>query len=154
MTDRILALRFTRRAIGAAAIAAGEMTLLDGRFLSPRPERVVPSALRYVETLLDIAKPTLVAIDAPAHAGTRGSGLVAEVERLLTQRAVATLRLERHDLLSAFGVRRLNDRRELRDLVRILWPDADWARRSTPHVIDAAAAGFFAETEAAPKGPA
>src|SRR5688572_29096646 len=105
MTHAILALRFTRRAIGAAAIRQGEMTLLDGRFLSPRPERVVPSALRYLDKLLEIVKPTLVAIDAPtAGRHTRGLLLLAEVEALLATRGIPLLRLDRHDLLAAFGV--------------------------------------------------
>ena len=144
----ILALRFTRRAIGAAAITGGDMSLLDGRFLSPRPERTIPSALRYVEKLLDLVRPSVVAIDAPAVADTRGAALITEVTGLLERRKVAILRLERHDLLAAFGVTRLHDRRELRELVRILWPDLQSVTKSKPHVTDAAAAGFFAETEA------
>ena len=155
MKTSILTLRFTRRAIGAAAISAGELSLLDGRFLSPLPmERAIPSALRYIDKLLELTHPTTVAIDAPGSDGsTLASALRTEVERRLLSLGIPILVLDRSDILAAFGVTRVVDRRQLRELMEILWPGMDRVKgKVKPYVADAAAGALFSECQVALDG--
>src|SRR5688572_11790219 len=65
MIETLLTLRISRRAIGAAVLRAGELTLLDGRYLNSVPDRTVPAALRYLEKLLQLTHATSVVVDAP-----------------------------------------------------------------------------------------
>lgn len=147
MIHSILTLRFTRRAIGVAVIRGGEMFLLDGRFLNPRPERTLPAALRYLEMVIEQTKPTAIAIDAPGSDGSTLAERIREVvERLARDRRIPLLVLERSDILSSFGVTRIADRRTLRELIQILWPGIeDVTRKVKPYVADAAAAALYAE---------
>jgi hypothetical protein len=149
MKYSILTLRFTRRAIGAAAIRDGEMSLLDGRFLTSRPERSIPAALRYVDKLVGLTSPTVVALEgAETELGTLAGRVRAAVEQALAERGVDTLHLDRHQVVAAFGVTRVVDRRELRELAEILWPELkDIGGRVKDYVADAAAGALVAECE-------
>lgn len=154
MKYSILTLRFTRRAIGAAAIRNGEMSLLDGRFLSAHSERTIPAALHYIDKLLGLTMPTVVALER-AHATTDTvAGRVREaVEQRLTDKGVAILHLERNQIVSAFGVTRIIDRRKLRELVEILWPDLKGVRGEVKdYVADAAAGALVVECDVALDG--
>jgi hypothetical protein len=123
------------------------MSLLDGRFLTGRSERTVPGALRYINKLLELTAPTTVVIDAPGSDGsTIAADIRREVEHLLSLRRISMLTLDRTEILSAFGVTRIVDRRELRDLIAILWPDMERIKGQVrPFVADAAAGALVAE---------
>ena len=151
MKQTILTLRITRRAIGAAAIRAGEASLLDGRFLSGPVERAIPGALRYVQKLIALTEPATVAIDAPkSEHSTLVSQLTDRIEAIIHEQHRTLLRLERQDVLAAFGVTRVIDRRQLRELVAILWPDTTRvAGNVKPFVADAAAAALYGEARLA-----
>ena len=148
MNHTTLTLRITRRAIGAAALVAGELTLLDGRHLNSRPERTIPAALRYLNKLLDLTKPGCVVLDAPSaeEPSTMTGRLVRAATDLFAQRGLSVLTVNRLDILSAFGVTSVVDRREARELARILWPDLERvAGKVKPYVADAAAAAAYTE---------
>lgn len=147
MKESVLTLRFTRRAIGAAAIRNGEMSLLDGRFLSPRSDRMIPSALRYIEKLIQLTSPTTVVIDSPGHdESTIAARLSHETQQFLLSRQIPVMTVDRAEILSAFGVRRVIDRRQLRELLDILWPELKGITgKVKPYVADAAAASMYAE---------
>ena len=149
MNISILTLRFTRRAIGAAAIRNGEMVLLDGRFLNAAHERTVPAALNYLTKLLDQTEPSAVAFDAPETSDsleTLSGQVKSAMEALLTSRGIPILHLRRSDILEAFGVKEVVDRRQLRELMDILWPNLQQMRGMVkPYAADAAAAALVGE---------
>ena len=151
MNTNILTLRVTRRAIGVAAIRSGEASLLDGRFLSGPADRAIPAAVRYVTRLLALANPGTVVLDAPTgDPSTLVTRLTHDIEAIVREQGRTLLRLERHDILTAFGVTRVVDRRQLRELVAILWPDmAHVVSKVRPFVADAAAAALYGETRLA-----
>jgi hypothetical protein len=99
MIETILTLRISRRAIGAAVIRAGELTLLDGRYLNSTPDRTVPAALRYLDKLFGMTHPTSVILDAPGTRDPRSlaSRLVAAAQETFLQHGVpVTLGPGRH----------------------------------------------------------
>jgi len=148
MTGTILTLRITTRAIGAAALHGAELTLLDGRFLNSRRDRTVPAALRYIRRLLDIVKPSYVVVDAPSRddPSTIACALVTAILETLRGTTVEVWLMRTTDLLAAFSVSSVVDRREARKLAQILWPDLTHVSRQVqPYVADATAAAVYAE---------
>jgi len=148
MTPTILTFRVTRRALAAACIRSGEASLVDGRFLSGPSERAVAAAVRYIERLLALTQPTTVVIDAPrSETSSLSARLTVAIETLAREQQRVVMRLERHEILEAFGVQRVVDRRHLRELIAILWPETSRVTsRVQPYVADAAAAALFGET--------
>jgi len=148
MMPTILTLRITRRAIGAACIRGGEASLVDGRFLSGPTERAIEGALRYVRRLISFAQPTTLVIDAPhGEQSTLTSRLTSDIEAVAHDEQHAVLHLDRKDILAAFGVTRVVDRRQLRELIAVLWPDTSRVTTKVrPFVADAAAAALYGET--------
>lgn len=63
---KILTLRVSRRAVGAAVLTGEDLVFTDGRHLSSRRDRTVVAALRYVERLCEEMQPG--ALDLPGHA--------------------------------------------------------------------------------------
>ena len=149
MNPTILTLRISRRAIGAAALSREELTLLDGRFLNSRPDRTIPAALRYIHKLVDLVRPTYVVIEAPMaseDSPTLTARLVTAIAEALRTRNLEVWRMNAHDVLAGFSIARVVDRREARDLARILWPDLERvSRKVQPYVADATAAAVYTE---------
>jgi hypothetical protein len=148
MTETILTLRITRRAIGAASLRHGELSLLDGRYLNSTLDRTIPAAIRYLTKLLTLTQPTQIVIDAPGveNPSTVTGRLLAAAHDLFAARGIPVMTVSRLDLLCAFGVKSVVDRREIRELVRILWPDVERVTNAIkPLVADAAAAAVYTE---------
>jgi hypothetical protein len=148
MTDIIVTLRLSRRAIGVAVLKAGELTLLDGRYLNQRADRTIPAALRYVEKLFRVTHATCVMVDAPGHntPGSVTAAVFAAIQRACQEHGLPITLVDRHDVLSAFTVRSVVDRREARELARILWPELHVVTSKVePYVADATAAAVYAE---------
>jgi hypothetical protein len=156
MSHTILTLRITRRAIGAACLKNGEFSLLDGRHLNSTPDRTIPAARRYLDKLIQLTGPTRVVIDAPGRdePSTVTARLLEAATELFVARGLPVLAVTRLDVLTAFGITRVVDRREIRDLVRILWPDiVRVTGKVQPYVADATAAAAYAECELALNPP-
>jgi hypothetical protein len=148
MIDTLLTLRISRRAIGAAVLRGGQLTLLDGRYLNSVPDRTVPAALRYLEKLLHLTHATSVVVDAPGMNDDRSVTfrVLQAARELFLSHGIQVILLDRADLMRAFTVTSVVDRREARDLARILWPDILKVHGTVqPYVADAAAAAAYTE---------
>jgi len=66
MIAPLLTVRINRRAIAAVVLQHEEAVVADGRHLSSRTDRAVPSAVRYVNRLIELIQPSAVVLDAPA----------------------------------------------------------------------------------------
>ena len=88
MNTRILSLRVSRRAIGAAIITADGLTLADGRHLASGATRAVPAAVRYVDRLLNGSGINAVIIDSPTpRPGSVTDGVIASCSSCSPRRA-------------------------------------------------------------------
>lgn len=147
MTSPILTLRISRRAIGVVALSDESLTLADGRHLSSRSDRTVIAATRYIAKLIDLTQPRCLAVDAPARVeGRTTDRILSSLEALAGARGISVIIIAKPELLTAFGITSLRNRRELRDVVRPFWPElANVTGRVEPYVVDAAAAALYAE---------
>lgn len=147
MTRNILTIRVNRRAVGAAVLQDELLTFADGRHLASRSDRTVDGALRFLEYVLAITKPVLVALDAPDAAADSTTGrITTAIADLLTGSGVELLRVSKSEILAAYGIRGVRSRQELRTLVRQYWPAlAARQRKVEPFVADAAGAALYVD---------
>lgn len=145
MTPTILALRLSRRAIGAAVLKDEQFTFYDGRHLPSGQARLAAAARRYLDKLLGQTDATVLFLYAPCTERSLTAMLVAQVREAVA----ATRRVEEvsgEQLRTAFGVPPLRTARELRDLMGGLFPESATLRsRVTPYVLEAAAVAAYAD---------
>ena len=147
MTLHILSVRLNRRAIGAVVLTDDALTLMDGRHLTSQRERAVPTAVRYIDRLLDQSGAGAVVIDAPASVeGSTTTRLRDGIVGLLTSRGVMPLLMTKAEILAAYGLSPVRTRNQVREIVTGFWPElARIAGRVKPYAADAAAAALYAE---------
>lgn len=145
MKAPILALRVSRRAVGAAVLRDESLTFLDGRHLTSTKHRAVAAAVRYLARVLELTTPHSLVLDAPHDSGSTTDQILAAFRE--TRGAIPCAVIPTADLLTAFGVPALASRAQLRDVARRLFPQAAPRVRSvTPYLLDAAALALLAET--------
>jgi len=147
MTSAVLALRLSRRAIGAAAWNGETITFTDGRYLTSRRDRLLPAATRYLTRLVEQTQPRIMLLYAP----TTGNGPTRAVRDLVHTIGVThqiTVRdLRRADLVGPFGVPPPRTRADLHAIVETLWPEARTLRPGLrPVILDAVALALGADT--------
>ena len=150
MTRPVLTLRLSRRAIGAAVLSGETLALTDGRHLTSRRDRASVAAARYVQRLLDISKAGRVVLDAPQASIGDTDSVVSAVTSALRERQIEALVIGKSDILTAYGMRPLRTRVEVRHLINGFWPElARLAGKVQPYIMDAAAAALYAESRLA-----
>jgi hypothetical protein len=143
----LLTIRINRRAIAGVVLENESVAVADGRHLSSRIDRAVPTALKYVNRLIELASPSALVIDAPTveSVGTTRRILDA-LDQLSRDRHLPLIRIRLPEILNAYGNPALETREELREIVSAFWPEVDRSRGTIRHlVIDAAAAALFAD---------
>ena len=124
MNTRILSVRVSRRALGAAVLTPEGLALADGRHLSSKTTKASVAASHYLERLLSTAGVTAAVIDAPEQsAGGVTAAVLERLRAMLAEKGVPVSMVGRSDLLVAYGLQPLRNRNELRDLVQEYWMD-------------------------------
>ncbi|HLG56861.1 MAG TPA: hypothetical protein VI485_16100 [Vicinamibacterales bacterium] len=150
MKRPILTLRISRRAIGAAVLEGDALTLVDGRHLTSRRDRAAAAAVRYIERLLDLAKPHGVALDLPRLPTGDSDRIASAITTALQNRKLNALVIGKADVLTAYSVRPLRTRAQLREIAHRFWPDLQRVPGQVqPYVADAAVAALYAESRLA-----
>ena len=147
MTRHILSVRLNRRAIGAVVLTDETLTMTDGRHLTSERERAVPTAVRYIDRLLEQSGATAVVVDAPSPVeGTITKRLLDGIISLLSSRGVMPLLITKADILAAYGLSPVRTRSQVREIVSGFWPElGNISGRVKPYAADAAAAALYAE---------
>jgi hypothetical protein len=145
MTRKILALRVTRRALGAAMVGEEQFTLLDGRHLSSRRESMTESVRKYLNELLMQHEPAGVLILAPDERYD-DRGILRDVQTVLAQagRSMRIVRLP--EILKAFGTPPLETREQLWETVQRMLPEMqDTQNTVKPYIMEAAALAIYGD---------
>ena len=148
MSTKVLSLRVSRRAIGAAVLDSRGLAHSDGRHLPSAPTRAILAATRYVERLLSQSI-TAAVVDAPPRGVSATTDAVLDaIAQVLTAMSLTPILIGKWDVLVAYGATPLRTRGDVRELVRGYWPELDGVRANVkPHAIDAAAAALYAECQ-------
>lgn len=142
-----LCLRISRRAVAAAVITGEHLTFHDGRHLTSKADRAIAGADRYVRRILDLTRPTLVAVDAPAKDGSLTERLLKLIEEIVRGAGVRFEALSTSDILASYGMPGLRNRIELRETVEPYWHDlANMKAKVRPFVLEAAAGALYVDT--------
>jgi hypothetical protein len=154
MRKRLLSLRISRRAIGAAVSDSQTLNLVDGQHLRSNTQQAVKAAVAFVTRLLDESI-AAIAVDRPLPgASAVGDALMQHLTNLVVERRILLLPIDKATILAAYGVAPARTRAEVRALVSQYWPELLKVGRSvTPHIVDAAAAGLCAECSLALSPP-
>lgn len=147
MTTNTLTLRLSRRAIGAVTLQGDSLAFTDGRHLTSRSERATAAGTAYLRKLLELLRPSVLVFDAPTDPKSPVvSGLIGAIEQLAAEYRFEVVRVNKPELLMAYGRRPVRSRRELRTLVRSFWPQLSQIKgRVEPYITDAAAAALHAQ---------
>lgn len=147
MRRKILALRINRRAMGVVVLDRDELVLSDGRYLPSTRQRALNSLRRWLSYWLERFNDVDVVLDTSIPlAGTSMNAIVEELSALFSRRRIAPVELAKPEILSAYGLRPLRTRQEVRQVVSEFWPQLpQMSHRVKPYVIDAAAAALLAQ---------
>lgn len=158
MISSPLTLRVSRRAVGAAQLSGESLVFFSGRHLTSRIDRALPAVATYIRKLIELTKPSCIAVDAPPRVpGRITDGVLKSIEDIAHERGLSIIQITKLDVLSAYGATALRSRPEVRDLVEGFWPELkNLGRRAAdeptskrrgvaPYIMDAAAAALFAE---------
>lgn len=148
MTPRVLTLRISRRAVAAAQLTGEALTFATGQHLTSRGGRAVVAVTKYLGRIMDATSPSLIVIDTPLRpAGSISDRIMTAIEELVVGRGLQILSVHKPELLTAYGLTSLRNRKELRAVVTGFWPELTQViGRVQPYVADAAAAALYAET--------
>ncbi len=143
---KLLSLRVSRRAIGAAVMSSDGVSSADGRHLRSNTQQAISAAVAFVGRFLDESI-AAIAVDRPlSGASAVGDALMQHLAALVSDRRIQLLSIDKASILAAYGVTPVRTRAGVRELVTQYWPRlSNVGRSAAPHVVDAAAAGLYAE---------
>lgn len=145
--NALLALRLSRRAIGAVVLDDEHIVFADTRHLTSNQERARIAADRYLAHLIDQIRPVRLAVYMPEHARALTAAVLDHLKQLSTASAIPLRVVTKPELLSVFGTTPLRNRQELHGIVECLWPTlAEVSNRVKPYLADAAATAWYADT--------
>jgi hypothetical protein len=146
MRKQLLALRVSRRAIGAAVSDSQGLHITDGQHLRSNKSQAIKAAVAFVDRLVNESV-TTIAVDRPLPgASAVGDALMQHLATVAREHRILLLSVEKAAILSAYGVTPVRTRGAVRALVVEYWPELLKVGRSVnAHVVDAAAANLYAE---------
>jgi len=146
MTEKVVAVRTSRRLIGLAAFAGRQLHHADILQLSSSETTAQSSALGFVRRTISRFAVDAVAIETPPNRDTRATALVRLVVYTLHREGVPVWKVELTDMLGAFGIPPLASRAQLRFVGASFWPILDGTGRRAL-VLDAALLGLYIQVE-------
>jgi hypothetical protein len=150
MKGPILCLRVSRRAAAGVVLADERLSFFDGRHLRSNTEAALRGVARYIQLLLEQARPATVVLDCPSKSGSSTTSL-AEAVKTVTVQAGATFRnVDAQDVCGAFGSTSAVTRLQMRAAVEEMFDQLSEVRgKVKPFIVDAAAVALFAESGSA-----
>ena len=144
--NSLLAVRLSRRALGAVALEDDHVVFADSRHLTSNQDRARRNADRYLARIVDQIRPARLAVYVPDQAKALTATLVMQVRQMADASGLPLRIVTKTQLLSAFGVRPLRQRHELQGLIEEFWPGlADMSNQLKPYLADAAATAWYAD---------
>lgn len=146
-TPTVLALRTSRRAIGAAILESDALALFDGRHLSGKRDVAERTAVSFLERLVSTQVPRGCVIFAPDERHDSPTSILRVVQAALVKSGISLRIVRSREMLGAFGRPPLRNRRELQEVTSGLLPQLREVRGAVkPYVVEAAAVALYAQS--------
>jgi hypothetical protein len=144
---RTAAFKCERRSVAVAVFSGDQLDYTQVRQLSSSPDRATASVAGFVNFVvanLDIESAGIES--STVGTGVRRSHLTDGVVATLRQNSVPIWQVNKRELFDSFAYPALKNRKELRAVVRSIWP-ALGAGNGKNQILDAAAVGMFVQIE-------
>jgi len=143
--NTILGLKLGRRLMAAAVLQDEAFILGDQRYVTSRPASFDRSLTRYLETLLEQVKPSVLYYYAPDSQSPVTARLIALLDQVAGTHGIPARRLTKPELLINFGVIPIRSRRQLREVLQHLWDRLQGTSVREAVLAEAAAAALVGE---------
>jgi hypothetical protein len=144
---RTAAFKCERRSIAVAVYVGDRLDYTQVRQLSSMEDRASASVVGFVNFLVTNLEIESVAVElSTARAEVRRSLLTDTILETVRDNSLPIWNVSKRELLEAFGHPALKSRKELRAVVRSIWP-ALGAGNGKNQILDAAAVGMFVQIE-------
>jgi hypothetical protein len=144
---RTAAFKCERRSIAVAAYVGDRLDYTQVRQLSSTEDRASASVVGFVNFVVTNLEIESAAVElSTAGAEVRRSQLTDTIIQTVRENSLPIWNVSKRELLEAFGHPALKSRKELRAVVRSIWP-ALGAGNGKNQILDAAAVGMFVQIE-------
>jgi hypothetical protein len=145
MQSKLAAFKIFRRSATAAIFSNRGLEFIDIKHLSNDPIKATAAINRFVAWIVESFRPELAAIGTDEEDNKpRTTMLTGVVETLLRDKGIPIWKVTDKELFDSFATPALNQKHELRQIARSLWPQV--AREQLP-ALDAALIGLYVQTE-------
>lgn len=144
---KLAAVKVERREVAAAVFEGTHLDYVQLRQLSSVHEKADSSALGFVHWIVitfDTESVALEEVDAKYE--TRRKVLAGLIGDSLRQSSIFVWKVRKRELFPAYGMPPVKSRREIREVVRSVWPILDEGKRNLA-ILDAVALGLYVQTE-------
>ena len=145
--EKLLALRIERRSVAAAIFQGDHLEYTQVRQLSSAKDKALGSAVGFINWITDhlpVDSATVEAIEIGEEFQRRT--LHEAIMQTLRDRVLPAWMVSKKDLFAAYGYPPLKSRKELREVISMMWPVLAGANGKT-FIQDAAALGLYVQTE-------
>ena len=146
---RLAAFKVERRTVAAAVFAGEHLEYAQLRQLASDSRKAESSAVGFAQWITDTLGIEVVALErVNQEPVSQRRTLTEAIVRSLGEEGIAAWRVQKIDLLSAYGIPALKTRQELRAIVHAFWPIVP-AASIHGSTLDAAALGLYVQIQRA-----
>jgi hypothetical protein len=143
---KLLAIRVERRTIAAAIFDGDRLDYTDVRHLSSNREKALGSCIGFINWLLEQFPLETVALETIPETDLQRKAFGSAVIQVVRDRGLPLWEVSKNELFLAYGHPALHSRRELREVIRGIWPVLAGSNGKS-FIQDAVALGQYVQIE-------
>lgn len=144
--NRVAAVKVERRNIGVAVFDGTRIEYVEHHHLSSASHKAESSALGFVHWIVSNFKMDSIALEEVDGNGSRRAVLSGLIADSLRRDGIFIWKVKKKALFQAFALPPAQTRKEVREIVRTIWPILEERKEDLPN-LDAVALGLYVQTE-------
>ena len=145
--SRLASFKVERRSLAAAVFVGEQLDYTHARQLSSDHSKAESSALGFVQWIVTTFETQSATLEhLPGDIQARRAFLTAAIIRSMRKDGISVWEVPKQELLRAFGSPSLKTRKELREIVRDIWPVLP-AQKGNGSTSDAVALGLYVQIQ-------